>query len=41
MNEHLDVWQNVPNVGKLLLWIDWINGKMTAGLTNWEEDFLP
>jgi hypothetical protein len=27
MNYHLDVWQNVPNVGKLLLWLDWINGE--------------
>lgn len=27
MNYHLDAWQNVPNVGKLLLWFDWINGK--------------
>jgi len=27
VNEHLDAWQNVPNVGKLLLWFDWINGK--------------
>jgi hypothetical protein len=27
INYHLDVWQNVPNAGKVLLWLDWINGK--------------
>ncbi len=27
MNYHLDAWQNVPNIGKLQLWLDWINGK--------------
>ncbi len=27
MNYHLDAWQNVPNVGKLFLWLDWIYGK--------------
>jgi hypothetical protein len=27
MNYHLDAWQNMPNVGKLFLWLDWINGE--------------
>ena len=27
VNTHLDVWQKVPNVGNLALWLDWINGK--------------
>lgn len=27
VNYHLDAWQNVPNVGKLLLWFDWINAE--------------
>lgn len=27
MNYHLDVWQKVPNVGNIVLWLDWINGK--------------
>jgi hypothetical protein len=27
LNYHLDAWQNLPNAGKLLLWVDWIYGK--------------
>lgn len=26
MNYHLDVWQNIPNTGKLFLWLDWVDG---------------
>ena len=30
MDYHLDVWQNLPNAGKLLLWLDWIDGENDA-----------
>lgn len=27
MNTHLDAWQDLPNAGTLILWLDWINGR--------------
>lgn len=27
INYHMDMWQNVPNVGRVELWADWINAK--------------
>ena len=40
MNYHLDIWQNVPNVGKLLLWLDWINGKDDDRINRLGRGFL-
>jgi len=40
MNYHLDAWQNVPNVGKLLLWLDWINGKNDDRINKLGRGFL-
>ena len=40
MNYHLDVWQNVPNAGKLLLWLDWMNGKNDERVNKLGRGFL-
>jgi len=40
MNYHLDVWQKVPNVGNLVLWLDWINGKNDERINKLGRGFL-
>ncbi len=40
INYHLDVWQNVPNTGKLLLWLDWTNGKNDDRMNKLGRGFL-
>ncbi len=40
MNYHLDVWQKVPNIGNLLLWIDWIDGKNDDRINKLGRGFL-
>jgi len=40
INYHLDVWQNLPNAGRLLLWLDWINGKNDDRIKKLGRGFL-
>jgi len=37
---HLDLWQNVPNVGKLTLWLDWANAENTDDLNQLGRGFM-
>ena len=39
-NYHLDAWQNMPNVGKFILWLDWANAKNTEEIDRLGRGFL-
>jgi len=40
INFHLDAWQNVPNIGKLLLWLDWMNSNNDERMNRLGRGFL-
>jgi predicted porin len=40
MDYHLDVWQKVPNIGNLSLWLDWINGRDDVRINKLGSGFL-
>ena len=37
---HLDLWQNVPNVGRFTLWLDWASAENTDDLNQLGKGFL-
>jgi hypothetical protein len=40
MNYHLDAWQNLPNIGKLFLWLDWANANNDEKINRLGRGFL-
>jgi hypothetical protein len=37
---HLDAWQNVPNVGKFILWLDWANARNSDQINRLGRGYL-
>ena len=37
---HLDLWQNLPNVGKLSLWLDWVTGNNSTDFNRLGRGYL-